>query len=44
MTQKQVPGPIPPHGGVLVGGLLGGEEASAATARRARRQMHPQSA
>ena len=33
MTRKQVPGPIPPHGGVLVNRLLGAKEASEATKR-----------
>lgn len=35
MAQKQVPGPIPPHGGVLVERLLPEQEASAAAARAA---------
>ena len=35
MTHQDVPGPIPPHGGVLVNRLLQGEEAEAAAARAA---------
>jgi len=33
MTRKQAPGPIPPHGGVLVNRLLGAKEAAEAAKR-----------